>query len=265
MTRKFSFIVTVVYFLSNITYGQMNAPSQYKFSSDIFDNIKKDSNYWRGGVTSSDLSFVGLYKEALIEYDKPRDAKKTISRSDSIRFIKEYKTIDARTFILTQAKKSRVIIFNEAHFNPRNRVFLTSLLKELKAIGYKYFAAETFINNSTFVKSKHPTFSTGYYNMEPQFGNLVREAKKLNYLLYSYEDTLGANGKEREIGEAKNLQTLLQKDINAKIIVYCGFSHIREDSVPGWEKAMAGRLKEFTGIDPYTIDQIVLSEGQKKN
>jgi hypothetical protein len=40
------------------------------------------------------------------------------------------------------------------------------------------------------------------------------------------------------------------------------------DSASGnksWEKAMAGRLKEKTGIDPFTIDQVAYSEkGERK-
>ncbi len=264
--KKSTCLVTFLLCLLYIKVAsQNNDSSQYKFSSDIYENIKKDSNYWRGGVTSSDLSFIGLYKEALIEYDKPRDDKKTISKSDSISFITKYHPADARKFIIGKAKENQIIVFNEAHFNPRNRVFVSSLLKDLKAVGYKYFAAETFLNDSSFAKSHHPSFSTGFYSMEPQFGNLIREAIKQNFLLYPYEDTLGTNGKEREIGEAKNLQSLLKKDPHAKIIVYCGFDHIFEDTVPGWGKAMAGRLKDFTGIDPYTIDQIVLSERSKKD
>lgn len=264
--RLFFAAFTLFCFLFRIpVHGQINNASQYKFSSDIFDYIKKDSGYWRGGVTSSDLSFIGLYKEALIEYDKPRQNKKTISESDSLEFIKNYKPVDARKFIIQKAKENQVLIFNEAHYNPRNRVFVASLLKDLKDVGYKYFAAETFSNDSSFKKSKHPSFQTGYYSKEPEFGNLVREALKLNFSLYPYEDSTGANGKEREIEEAKNLQLLLQKKPNTKIIIYCGFAHIYEDSIPVWQKAMAGRLKELTGIDPYTIDQIVLSEKSQED
>lgn len=247
------------------TNCQTNDSSQYKFSRDIYENIKKDSNYWKGGVTSSDLSFIGLYKEALIEYDKPRNDKQVVSEADSIDFITKYHPADAKKFIIKKAKENQIIIFNEAHFNPRNRVFVLSLLKDLKAVGYKYFAAETFINDSIFIKNRHPSFSTGFYTLEPQFGNLIREAVKLKFSLVPYEDTAGTNGKEREIGEAQNLQSLLKKDSTAKIIVYCGFDHIIEDTLPGWEKAMAGRLKEFTGINPYTIDQIVLSERSKED
>lgn len=48
------------------------------------------------------------------------------------------------------------------------------------------------------------------------------------------------------------------------MLIHCGYSHIREDSVNGWIKAMCGRLTEFTSINPFTIDQEVLSERSKK-
>ena len=240
--------------------------SPYKFSSEIYHQIKNDSNfYWKGGIASTDLSFIGLYKEALIEHDKPRQNKKLISRKDSLNFIKNYSPVDAKKIIIQKASKNQIIIFNEEHYNPRNRVFVASLLKNLKAAGYKYFAAETFTNDSTFAKSKHPNLQTGFYTNEPQFGNLIREAVKLNFSFYPYEDTTGASGREREISQAKNLAELFKKEPNAKLIIYCGFDHIFEDSISGWGKAMAGRLKEFTGIDPFTVDQIILSERSEKD
>lgn len=260
MTKHFIFITVLILAVKTLC-GQVIDPFPYKFSSSIYDKIKIDSNQWKGGVTSSDLSFIGLYKQALIEWDKPRQSVRKISTADSLEFLTKYKPINAKKFILKKAKENQIIIFNEAHYNPRNRVFLTSLLKDLKKAGFKYFLAETF-NNDTSFKNNYiaPTLNVGYYSMEPQFGNLIREANKLNFILYPYEDTTGSNGKNREIGEAKNIASLLKKEPNAKIIIYCGFSHIYEDSVYGWEKAMAGRLKEYTGIDPFTIDQIVLSE-----
>ena len=259
MTKKF-ITGTLFCFIFNIAFGQSNDPSAYKFSSGIYDHIKKDSGYWRGGGTSSDLSFIGLYNEALAEYDKPGQNKKIITQSESENFMQNYKPVDAKEFIIKKAKENQIMIFNEAHYNPRDRVFVTSLLQDLKDMGYKYFAAETFINNSSFKNNKHPCYKTGYYSMEPEFGNLIREAVKLNFSLYPYEDTTGADGKQREIREARNLQSLIKKEPKVKIIIYCGFGHIVEDSLPGWEKAMAGRLREFTGINPYTVDQVVLSE-----
>jgi hypothetical protein len=51
----------------------------------------------------------------------------------------------------------------------------------------------------------------------------------------------------------------------SKLIVYCGFSHIGEDSIANWAIPMAAKLKELTGIDPYTVEQTVLSERSDKS
>jgi len=257
--KALSIIISIL--IAQILYGQVIDPFPYKFSSSIYERIKIDSNRWRGGGSSADLSFIGLYNEALIEWDKARPLVRSIPETDSIEFIKTYKPVDAKKYILSKAKENRILIFNEAHFNPRNRVFVTSLLKDLRRLGYTYFVAETFANKPGFAdNSIYPTLNSGYYVMEPQFGNLVREANNLKFKLYPYEDTTRNNGKFREIEQAKNIASLLKTKPHAKIIIYCGFSHIYEDSVDGWERAMAGRLKEYTGLDPYTIDQIVLSE-----
>jgi hypothetical protein len=197
-------------FLTQLVFGQIKDPFPYKFSSTIYEKIKLDSASWRGGVTSSDLSFIGLYKEALQEWDKPRPYQKKILSNDSIDFVKTYKPTDAREFILKKAKESRVLIFNEAHYNPRNRVFVASLLKDLKKLGYIYFAAETFSTRPGFMEnSKYPNLNSGYYTMEPQFGNLIREANKLNYTLYPYEHFSRGHQQERETGQAKKLAKLL--------------------------------------------------------
>ncbi|MET0394244.1 MAG: hypothetical protein ABW019_13950 [Chitinophagaceae bacterium] len=257
---------TILYLLilllpASLVCAQVKDPFPYRFSSSIYERIKTDSASWRGGVTASDLSFIGLYRQALQEWDKPRAGVRYLSAGDSIAFVTTYRPVDARAFILERAKENRVLIFNEAHYNPRHRVFVTSLLADLKKLGYTCLAAETFANNPDFAEnSVCPTLNTGYYAMEPQFGNLIREANRLQLRLYPYEHRTGGNGRLREIEQAKNLAALLSSNPDLRLIVYCGFSHIFEDSVAGWEKAMAGRLKELTGIDPYTIDQLVWSE-----
>jgi len=257
--RKTIFLLALLFIQK--AEAQIVDPFPYKFSSSIYEKIKTDSASWRGGVTSSDLSFIGLYKEALQEWDKPRPARRKISAADSIDFSKNYKAVDARKFILKKAKENRVLIFNEAHYNPRNRVFVTSLLKDLKKIGYTFFAAETFSTRSNFQEnSKYPNLNSGYYAMEPQFGNLIRVANELNFTLYPYEHMSRGNQWERETGQARNLARLLDSIPDSKVIVYCGFDHIMEDSIANWATPMAARLRELTGIDPYTVDQIILSE-----
>ena len=45
-----------------------------------------------------------------------------------------------------------------------------------------------------------------------------------------------------------------------KYIIYCGYQHAYEGIHKSWEKTMAGRLSDLTGINPLTIDQTQFSE-----
>mgnify|MGYP006280166005 FL=1 len=45
------------------------------------------------------------------------------------------------------------------------------------------------------------------------------------------------------------------------MIILCGYAHLFESFLPDYDKRMAVFLKELTGIDPLTIDQCILTEG----
>jgi hypothetical protein len=101
---------------------------------------------------------------------------------------------------------------------------------------------------------------TGFYSKEPQFGNLVREALRIGFTLFPYETNVAEhNGKPREIDQATNIARYM-KEHPGRYLIYCGYDHVIEGSHRSWGKAMAGRLKEYTGIDPLTIDQETLTE-----
>lgn len=258
---RYKIIFSFLFLLSNfVAYSQFLSNKPYAFSSEIYDSINVNSQKWNRGYTAPMLSFIGLYKQALSDDSRGRMYVQRITKEDSLNLLKKYRAINAKKYIIDAAKKNRVIIINEAHFNPRHRVFIASLLKDLKKVGYSYFAAEGFWNNEKFLR-QFPSLKSGYYTKEPQFGNLIRKAINQNFTLMPYEDTTGGNGKFREINQAKNLATLLNSNRANKIVIYCGYAHVYEDSLGGgWEKAMAGRLQEYTGINPYTIDQTLLVE-----
>ncbi len=262
MRKRFLLLVFLYFSLRASIAQPSNQPSMYKFYSDIYDSLSKDPNYLNGRAPT-DLSFIGLYKEALIQADRSGTPVQVLSARDSAAFLSSFYPVNAKEFVIEKAKENQIVIFNEAHTNPRNRVFVTSVLKALRDIGYSYFAAETFVNDSLFARDKHPSLFTGFYTMEPQFGNLVREAIKLNFTLWPYE-AISPSARDREINQARNIELLLKKDPKAKIVIYCGHDHIIEDTIPGWGKAMAGRLKEFTGIDPYTFEQTSLTEKSER-
>jgi hypothetical protein len=178
-----------------------------------------------------------------------------------------YSRVKATDYIVEQSKKNQIIIINEAHHNSHHRTFTKSLLQHLYDNGYKNLGLEALTNNDSLNlalnKRKYPTQETGYYIRDPQFGNLVREALEIGYKLFAYEQTSGANGKPREIEQAKNIQKFMAQHPNEKVLIHCGFDHALEGEHKAWEKAMAGRLTEYTGINPLTINQVIYSEKSK--
>ena len=262
MKLSICFIGCLIFF-SNIIHCQNRDAIVYKFSGQILANLEADTTEWRYQTAAYDFAFSGQYRKALSNWDIDAGTDKYIAPADSLDFVQKNHLMDAKDFILKKAKASQVIIFNEAHYNPRNRVFVTSLLGDLKSLGYSYFAAETLSAGAGLTDKLGSTYNTGYYTAEPAFGNLIRTVKQLDYTLIPYETTTIVQPRDREINQAQNLAIFLKAHPAAKVIIYCGFAHIREDSLPNWGKAMAGRLREFTGIDPYTIDQVELSEHTK--
>lgn len=184
-----------------------------------------------------------------------------ISREDSLYF-KSLNIIPAKDYIIKKSKDEQIVILNEAHHIPMHRVFAASLLEGLYDLGYTYFGIESYDHKDSLLNLRgFPIIETGFYIQEPQFGNLIRTALDLGFKIFPYEADLKYFGKDREIQQAKNIQRVLKNDPKAKIFIYAGYSHIREDSLfNSWEKAMAGRLKEYTGIDPFTINQEEMME-----
>ncbi|MGC1516391.1 MAG: hypothetical protein WA810_12510, partial [Maribacter sp.] len=63
-----------------------------------------------------------------------------------------------------------------------------------------------------------------------------------------------------EIEQARNIQKEIEKRPSEKFLIHCGFNHAYEGIHETWERAMAARLTEYTGINPLTIDQVKFSE-----
>lgn len=243
----------------NITSAQTKK-EKYQFSADINSKILKDTLSWKYQIGATDYSISEYYKKALETWDKNGNGIKKISKEDSLYF-KTFKPQNAKEYIINRSKKEQVIIINEAHHNASHRVFTTSLLQGLYDNGYRYFGIEA-LSDSLINKRKFPIMESGYYTMEPQMANLINESEKIGFVLFEYETINKKNGKEREIEQAQNIAKIIEKNPNSKFLIHCGYEHVVEGT-PGnknWEKAMAGRLKEITGINPFTIDQVAYSE-----
>lgn len=229
----------------------------YKFKEDIHNNLEKDTVVWKFQTAATEFSFSGHFKETLSTWDKSPYRSPSTTASDSSYFAKVI-IIDAKEQVIEAAKKSRILIINEAHHLPQHRVFTTSLLKDLYQQGYRYLGLEALFSHNP--KSRFIIKENGYYTQEPEFGNLIYKAIAIGFTLFEYEAAEGKNGKEREIEQAQNIKNFIDKNPDGKILIHCGYAHAYENEYQPWEKAMAGRLKDLTQIDPVTVDQTIFLE-----
>lgn len=267
------YILTTIFLLTSCeekkrVVEKINFETEYKFSSEIEDKVAKDTVPWKYQLSASDYATKGDYQNALMQWDlamRAREKNFTKTQIDSIN--QKYTKVNAIDYIIESAKKNQILIINEAHHNSFHRVFTKSLLQKLFENGYKNLGLEALTNNDSLNLAlnnrKYPIQKTGWYIKDPQFGNLVREALEIGYKLFAYEQTSGSNGKPREIEQAKNIQKFIEQSPNEKFLIHCGFDHALEGKHKSWEKAMAGRLTEYTGINPLTINQVMYSEKSK--
>jgi hypothetical protein len=267
MKRYFG--TTLILLSTFVSCRQSSLYSKYNFSDKILDNSIRRPVYFD---PAQELSYIGEYEKMLETSDK--EMRRFKQKPDSLtseqkKMFSKFKAVNAKDLILEKAKTEQIIIINEAHQQPYHRVFTTSLLHDLYAAGFRYFSAETLTNFGFSInkiqKNKFPTINSGYYTREPFYANLIREAVNEGFEIFGYETnrirqkhTPGIS--QREIDQAMNIKKILDKDPKAKILIHCGHDHIVETPYPGWGKAMAGRLYEYTGINPFTIDQVMLTE-----
>lgn len=174
--------------------------------------------------------------------------------------------------IVRASKGRRVVILNEAHHISRCRAFGAQVARALRPEGFSILAAEAFIPlpearfAARMEAGEAVTADLGLYTRDPVFAELMRQARAGGYRLAPYEMTrdqdAGADADRdartaaRESAQAGNLAALLNRNPDARLLVYCGFSHVAETPL-GPTSWMAARLKALTGHDPLTIDQSV--------
>ena len=167
--------------------------------------------------------------------------------------------------IVRAARGQRVVMINEAHHSPQHRAFIHKLVLALRAEGFTHLAAETFCNGCPeLIEDGAPMIATGFYTLDPVFADLVRQAAAAGYGLVAYEwrsdqmvppgTSLDETIAAREQAQAENLKAALDADPSMRVIVHVGFGHLNEAS--GSRTMFAARLKQMTGIDPLTIDQV---------
>ncbi len=253
---KFIFLV-VLYGIQNLLLAQ-NQP--YRFSNDILVNIEEKQNSFALQIAATELSFIGNYNRALDVWNRQRPNQLSVpfNETDSIYYMNSI-AVSARDYIIERSVKEEIVILNELHHNPTHRVFASSILKALYNNGYRYLGLEA-LQDSLINERGSAIQSTGYYTSEPEFGNFIKEALDIGFVLFGYEAEdyphwSEDKWKNREIGQAQNIFRFMQENTLGKYFIYCGAAHAFEGDNNGRGKSMAGILSELTGKDPFTIDQ----------
>lgn len=240
------------------------------YGSYEFSKIINDSTLTNGGPQLAAFAYsrIGNHNSAIESWDIQFNKKKDPISTAKAGSFKQFRSETAISYILKKATKHQVTIVNEAHHIAQHRVFTTQLLEGLYKQGYRHLGLESFPTtpyaNAHLEENGYPTIRQGGFTVEPQFGQMIRSAHQIGFKIFGY-DAYGGGIKIREINQAKNIQKYMTAHPEGKVLIHCGFNHGYEGEKPErWEKAMAARLTEFTGIDPFTINQTTFTEKSQK-
>lgn len=255
--------LSILFLLTTANVVAQSEKFEYRFSVDVENTIEKDTVPWKYQMGANEYSFVGNYQKTRETWDKNGVGKPKITEEDSLYFI-GFSPVNARDYIIERSKSEQIIVINEAHTYPNHRTFTHSLLQGLYDNGYKYLGLEALFD-TIINERKYPIIESGYYTKESEFGNLIYTALNIGFTLFGYDD-FEHNGKEREIAQARNIANFIEQNPHGKVLIHCGHDHVIKGTPnnPTWEKAMAGRLKEYTQINPLTIDQTQFVEKSER-
>lgn len=132
------------------------------------------------------------------------------------------------------ADTNRVIMLNENHFVPKDRLMMYNLLDLFAKRGYKYLAIEAiWEDGDTLTQRGYPILSSGFYTREPTMSNMIRKAISLGFKIVNYDAWKG----NRDSLQARNIfEKTIQQDSSAKVLVHAGIGHINETREHGKRK-----------------------------
>lgn len=211
-------------------------------------------------------AFVGDTEGALAAFDLPdlRPGARGSGNADDLKAIEEATVEDAIQAIVASARTKRVVLINEAHHVPMHRAFAHKLAIELRKIGYRYLAAETF--NERDPSRPMPGYvdaAFGSYTQDPVFADFINQALGDGWKLVSYEHDALDKGVSpegqidaRERGQARNLiDRIFAKDKEARVLIFVGYGHLYKSVLPNGMVMMGEYLRRMTNLDMLHVDQ----------
>ena len=232
-----------------------NDLQRYQHLIDTVPQLARDDRIMPLQMLAAVEDQLGLYNEAIRDF--PFDNR--VGFTGELPQPDTWQASDAVDTIMKLTAGRRIVMINEAHHDAHTRALTLALLPRLKAAGFTHFAAEALHDaDPGLAKRGYPVPASGsQYLREPLYGEIVRQALKLGFIVVPYESDAPTMA-EREAGQARQLyRKVFQADPKARLFIHAGYAHI--DKAPGnlglGVKPMAMQLRELTGFDPLSIDQ----------
>ena len=206
-------------------------------------------------ATESEL---GAYDAAVAQF--PFGVTKLSEAPAPLPSADDYRAQPAADAITALAAARRVVMINEAHHVAQTRALTLALLPRLRAAGFTHFAAEGLDEHDVELNKRgYPVASSGTYVREPLYGEIVRTALRLGFVVVPYESA-ESDAPARERGQAQHLfERVLHNDPAARLFVHAGYAHVHKHAGYLFDAdPMALHLQRMTGLDVLSIDQTML-------
>ena len=154
------------------------------------------------------------------------------------------------------AAEQRLVLMMEDHSVTEHRAWIEQTLVFFRAARFTHYFAETIAESGSALKSRgYPTSPTGFYTLDPRFGNLVRTAIRLDFEIGGH-GLFDRDFDRREEYQATTLAGQFSARSDSRMVVHAGHAHIMKYEVPGIGRYMGARLWEKAGVEPFTIWQL---------
>ena len=251
------------------TFAQLNALrrqsrtlktplAEYAFYLDHYEHSQGAVRGFLAQVLASLEAELGAYEQAVRRYPQQPLLR---SPSPPLPGAENFHASDAATAIAGLARDRRIVVINEAHHVGQTRLLSRALLPRLRALGFTHFAAEGLDERDRELGERgYPIKASGPYVNDPLYGEIIRTALKLGFIVVPYDSTADdADVAMREEDQAVHLvDRVFRAQPDARLFVHAGYAHIHKRADYFYTDTMAMRLKRKTGFDPLSIDQTVL-------
>jgi hypothetical protein len=238
---------------------QPNELARYAYLIDVAPKLPPAARNVARQYASFTQDELGIYDEAVLGFPlqsrEPTDLQLPAADGWSGR--------NAVDVVTALAADRRIVLVNEAHHDARSRQLTLALLPRLRKLGFTHFAAEALGDDDPQLAQRgYPIAGSGTeYLREPLYGDIVREALRLGFILVPYDGGTGS-AQQREAAQAEALyRQVLAGHPEARLFVHAGYAHI--DKAPGrliQLQPMAARLRALSGLEPLSIDQTDITE-----